>query len=473
MHIAKNKTNVTENHLPHKKPSWIIFPLIAFLLFILIIGSAYAIFEKQYTKRVYPNVYVGGISFGGKTKEDVAAYWSRRNEPFAGAQFELKFQSTIATFSGNDIALGYDTDLSGTQAYMIGRAGGWLSNLNVKFLQKRVDLEPYFRWNDQFVTDQLNTLADQIDIPVENALFHFDNKKVTAFRPSKDGRELNIDTARQRVKEAFLTVARTGQQRAVILLPVETVHPQVTTDNTNSFGIKELIGKGYSEFAGSIPGRIHNVALAAARLNGVLIKPGDTFSFDDAVGDISAATGYESAYIIKDGRTVLGDGGGVCQVSTTLFRAAMDAGLPIVERHAHAYRVHYYEEAGFAPGIDATVFSPSVDLKLKNDTPGYILIQTVTDTNNLTLTFNLYGTSDGRVAKVFNPKIWDQAPPPPALNQDDPTLPKGVTKQVDWEAWGAKTSFQYRVVRSTDTLEDTTFYSNFQPWQSVFLHGTM
>ena len=100
----------------------------------------------------------------------------------------------------------------------------------------------------------------------------------------------------------------------------------------------------------------------------MLIPPGGTISYNEIVGDISAATGYQPAYIIKDGRTILGDGGGVCQVSTTLFRAGLSAGLPILERHPHAYRVHYYEEGGYKPGLDATVFAPGVDLKMKNDT---------------------------------------------------------------------------------------------------------
>lgn len=429
-------------------------------------------FEKRYENRIYPNVMVGGVPFGGKTKNDVINYWNAKNAPFADTQFELKFQSTIATISASDIDLGYDAEFSATQAYLVGRSKGLLTNLVVKFFRKQVDLAPYFRWKTGVVNDVLGSLSEQIDIPAEDALFRFANGKVTEFKPSKDGRKLNIEATKLQLQNAFNTAAQTGQQRITILLPVETVHPLIVTSSVNSFGIRELIGSGYSEFAGSIPGRIHNVALAASRMNGVLIKPGETFSFDDALGDISAATGYQSAYIIKEGRTVLGDGGGVCQVSTTLFRAALNAGLPIVERHAHAYRVHYYEEDGSAPGLDATVFSPSIDLKFKNDTPNYILIQTKTDTQNLTLEFDLYGTRDGRTSQVYNTKLWDQSPPPPDLYQDDPTLPKGTVKQVDFAAWGAKASFQYRVTRGNQVLEDTTFYSNFQAWQAVYLRGT-
>jgi vancomycin resistance protein YoaR len=445
----------------------VIVGMVAFVIFI-----AFAVFESIYANRIYPNVIIDNVSFGGKTPEDVAAYWTSRNIPFASMRFELKFQSLIATFSGRDIDLGYDANLSAAQAYSVGRSNSWLSNSYIKFFQKQVNLSPYFRWKQNVIDDILLQLSDQLDIPAENALFRFSGGKVIVFKPSKDGRQLIVAETNKRIQDAFLTSTKTSNQQVMIALPIEIVHPLITTDNSNSFGIKELIGTGYSEFAGSISGRIHNVALAASRLNGILIKPGTIFSFNVAIGDISAATGYQSAYIIKEGKTVLGDGGGVCQVSSTLFRAALNAGLPIVERHAHAYRVHYYEEGGFKPGLDATVFSPTVDLKIQNNTSNYILIQTKTDTAKLTLTFDLYGSKDGRIAQISNHKVWGQSAPPPPLYQDDPTLPKGVVNQVDWEAWGANASFDYKVTRGMEILENTTFISNFRSWQAVYLRGT-
>lgn len=446
---------------------------LAVLLFFISCLVFVGIFEYRYQRNIYPNVHVGGVAFGGKTMPDVQAYWLLQNQPFLQKTFTFRFNGKMATISAEQLDLGYDATLSATQAYLIGRSRYPLSNLSTKFFTKIVDLTPYFRWNTDVLDTAIETLAQDIDIPAADALFQFKNNKVTAFRPSHEGRRVNREEAKRRFTEVLSTIPTTRESAIIIPLSVETIKPTFTTDRVNVFGIKERIGRGYSEFAGSIPGRIHNVALAASRLNGVLIKPGETFSFNDAVGDISAATGYQSAYIIKEGRTVLGDGGGVCQVSTTLFRAALTAGLPIVERRAHAYRVHYYEDGGFKPGIDATVFSPSVDLKIKNDTPAYILIQTTVDTQNMTLTFELYGTNDGRRAEILNHQVWGITPPPPALYQDDPTLTKGVTKQIDFAAWGAKTSFQYKVTKNGETLQDQTFTSNFRPWRAVYLRGVL
>lgn len=451
---------------------WVFLAICGIALLVLTAAIGLTAYDAYYEGKVYPNVVIDGVPFGGKTPQEVEMYWQNQNIPFAASVFEFKFEGETASISGSALDLGYDATLSATQAFEVGRSGHFLGDIMTKFFRGTITLTPYFRWKTDLVHTALDDLAARIDIPVQEALFKFEHGRVTSFRASHDGRQVQKDEALASFDAAVKALPHAPMYHIVINVPVYAVKPVATTEKANSFGIKELIGRGYSEFQGSIPGRIHNVALAAARLNGILIPPGETFSFNATIGDISAATGYQSAYIIKEGRTVLGDGGGVCQVSSTLFRAALAAGLPIAERHAHAYRVHYYEEGGFKAGLDATVFSPSVDLKIKNDTNAHILIQTKTDTKNLTLAFELYGTHDGRSSEITNHVVWGESAPPPALYQDDPTLPVGVTKQVDWAAWGAKASFGYRVTRGNEVLQDTKFTSNFRPWQAVYLRGT-
>ncbi|RJR25568.1 hypothetical protein C4578_01185 [Candidatus Microgenomates bacterium] len=320
------------------------------------------------------------------------------------------------------------------------------------------------------IAEFAENLSQTIDSEPENAAFNFEENRVTLFKPSKEGLKLNKESFSNTFYETLLALEKSRQNQE-IKIPVERTSPKISTGDINNLGIKELLAKGESLFHGSIPGRIHNVNLASLKLNGVLIPPGETFSFNKTVGDISAATGYKQAYIIKNGRTVLGDGGGVCQVSTTLFRAALNAGLLIKERHAHAYRVHYYEE-DLGPGFDATVFDPTADLKFENNTSSHILIQTKIDIPKRKLAFELYGTKDNRKVEISKTRIWDKTPPPPDLYQDDPTLPTGTVKQVDWKAWGAKTSFDYKVTIDGEVLQEKTFYSNYRPWQAIFLRGT-
>lgn len=340
--------------------------------------------------------------------------------------------------------------------------------LDIKTLLPLLDLTE----ENSFISQKLltnyikNNVASQINQEVKEGQFSFDisSKRVTAFQPSQPGQALDINKT-----ISLINLSLSNQGTKIIDLPVNVVQPKIKTDQVNDLGINELIGQGVSNFAGSIPNRIFNINHTAQKINGVLIPPGEVFSFNNTVGDISAATGFKQAYVIKEGRTVLDDGGGVCQDSTTLFRAALNAGLPIVKRTAHAYRVGYYEQ-GFPPGLDATVFYPSVDFQFKNDTPAHILIQA--HTSGTTLRIDLYGTSDGRVVEMTKPIITSQSPPPPELRQDDPTLPRGQVKQVDWAAWGAQVYFKRTVTKGGETLANETWRSNYRPWQAVYLVGT-
>lgn len=312
----------------------------------------------------------------------------------------------------------------------------------------------------------LGIIKSNIETEAKNAIFNIDQDKVVEFSPEVAG--VKVDESKFREK---LTKMVTSSESSELEIPIIVTEPKIRAGDINNLGIKTLIGVGTSLFHNSIPNRIHNLTLASSRLNGAIVAPGETFSLGEQIGDVTRATGYREAYVISQGRTVLGDGGGVCQVSTTLFRAALNAGLPIVERKAHSYRVHYYEE-DLGPGYDATVFLPNADLKFVNDTPGHILIQTKVDPKNFSMRYEIYGTGDGRVATVSKAKIYSQTSPLPTVYQDDPTLPLGTKKQVDWSASGAKVSFDYKVTRGDEVLQDRTFFSTYQPWAAVYLVGT-
>jgi len=321
------------------------------------------------------------------------------------------------------------------------------------------------------IDDELEKIIDKVNRPAQNPTFVFNEGRVEEFTPAKEGVVVIQDDFKNAFVGALKKVESEDISAVQIDIPVLKTDPEFKTEDVNNLGIKELIGRGSSRFRGSITSRVHNINLAASKLNGLLIRPGDVFSFNSALGDVSKFTGYKEAYVIKDGKTVLGDGGGVCQVSTTLFRAALNAGLPIIERRAHSYRVGYYEQDS-GPGLDATVYDPTTDLKIKNDTPGHILIQASADVTNYSLVFELYGTSDGRIAEVSKPDITDSTPPPEDLYVDEPTLPQGEVKQIEFKAWGARVNFDYTVTRGEEIIFEKTFYSNYKPWQAVFLRGT-
>lgn len=332
--------------------------------------------------------------------------------------------------------------------------------------------------NQEAVQKFVAEIAGEIDRPPQDAVFQFASGRVAVFTPSQDGHQLDEKETIQLISQLLennqdqdKTRGQAQKKASSVPLPVKTIKPEVTTEEVNNLGIKERIGRGISYFWGSIAPRIHNITHAASILNGILVPPNETFSFNQSLGEVSEETGYQQAYVIKSGRTILDDGGGVCQVSTTVFRAALNTGLPIIERTAHAYRVAYYEQNSQV-GLDATVYEPTVDLKFKNDTPGHLLIQAIVDQKNQILIFDFYGTDDGRQATTGKSTIANQVPPPEAIYQDDSNLPKGETKQIDWPAWGAKVTFSYQVTRDNELLQDQVFVSRYRPWQAIYLVGT-
>ena len=332
-------------------------------------------------------------------------------------------------------------------------------------------MDPKGNYKDDKIKEEILSISKKINRYPQDSVFVVENGVVTEFTPSREGITVDEDKLVSDIKAQIESLKQSDSKLLSINVPVSKSPAKIKNEDVNDLGIKTLIGRGYSTFKGSIPNRIYNVNLAQSKFKGLLVPPGEIVSFNNVLGDVSAFTGYKQAYVIMDGKTVLGDGGGVCQVSTTLFRALLSAGLPIIERRAHAYRVGYYEQ-GFPPGLDATVYSPTTDLKFKNDTPAYILIQPKIDTSNLSLTFEIYGTDDGRIARTSKPIITSQTAPPPDLYVDDPTLPAGTIKQIEHKAWGAKVIFDYKVTRGDEILIDQRFTSNFRAWGAVFLKGT-
>ena len=448
------------------------FAIGAILALFLLTSFTFILFEKINSNVVYPGIIVGNIDLGGKTLDEVSKLFAKKNENIGNAKFSFSYHSDVATISAHDLKFGYDEDLIAKQAISLGRSDNFLSNVSIVF-QAYLDglnLQPAFHYSEDKLYETLTPFIKRVNKDPIDALFTFQNGKVTVFKPSEEGKMVDIDDIKKNLNYQFEKVLLNKTKRITIPINVKTLEPKITTDKANNLGIKELIGIGTSLFYRSIPNRIFNITLASSRINGALVAPGETFSFNKALGDVSSFTGYQQAYIIQNGKTVLGDGGGVCQVSTTFFRALLDSGLPIRERHAHAYRVSYYEQDS-PPGLDATIYVPSIDLKFKNDTSDYILIQTYVDQDREQLSVLLYGKKDGRTVSITAPVIANRVPPPPDLYQDDPTLTKGIIKQVDFKAEGSKVSFTREVIKNDKKTLDK-FISNYLPWQSVFLRGT-
>jgi vancomycin resistance protein YoaR len=308
-------------------------------------------------------------------------------------------------------------------------------------------------------------IAAQVSRPPTNARFRFDDASGTLIPvvESVPGQMLDVTAT-----VSLIESAAAGEQRTVPL-PVVSIRPAIATEDAASLGIVELIGEGQTNFAGSSASRIQNIAVGAAQFDGLLIAPGETFSFNHYLGEVTAEKGYEESIIIWGNTTRADVGGGLCQVSSTAFRAAFWAGVPIVERWPHAFRVSYYEPP---KGLDATIYSPDVDLKWVNDTGHYILIHTYVDRDNQTLTFRYYGTNPGRTVEMEGPFESNPVSHGPPVYREDPTLPKGQTKQIEWPKDGLDVMV-YRIIKENGVeVRRDPFFSRYRPWQAVYLVGT-
>ena len=231
----------------------------------------------------------------------------------------------------------------------------------------------------------------------------------------------------------------------------------------------QLLGQATTGYFGSFTERVNNIARGAARMNGIVVQPGQTFSFNTALGSAGTDEGYVDGYAIVGGRLEKVPGGGICQVSTTMYRAVFNAGLDLVARRNHSYVINFYENVA---GWDATVFAPSVDFKWRNDTSGPIHIVASTNPNKATVTFALYGTPDGRKVKMVGPTISNRKEPGVANWQFDPTLKRGQVRQLVHGRPGMDVAMQ-RMVTAADgrILHNDNLPSKYKPWEDFYLYG--
>jgi vancomycin resistance protein YoaR len=324
-----------------------------------------------------------------------------------------------------------------------------------------VELDP------QALAALLGPMGPDLERKPENARFIFndDTRQLDLLKSAVIGRTLDIPASITAINEGLAS----GQHE--IPLAFITTDPAVKDDATaQELGITELVVSADTYFSGSSPERIQNIKTASAAFHGLLVPPGDTLSMADVLGDISLDNGYAEALIIFGDRTISGVGGGVCQVSTTLFRAVFFGGYPIVERHPHAYRVGYYEigPGSPGPGLDATVFVPMVDFKFTNDSPSWLLMETYVTGNRLQWKF--YSTSDGRTVK-WSSKTSNEVDAPPDLYKENPDLAEGEIKQVDYHADGLDVVVNRTVTRNGEVLYSDTLKTHYLPWRAVYEYG--
>jgi vancomycin resistance protein YoaR len=326
--------------------------------------------------------------------------------------------------------------------------------------------------NEQPLQALTDTIAAQIDRQAQDARFTWGDGRLNLVRPSYDGQALNRRTATERMKAAIVAGERT------IELPVEVVHPSVTGEDTSKLGIRELIGESTTTFTGAIPEKAHNIQLAAQRLDGVVVPPGGTFSFNKEVGPTTLEAGFQWGFGLTSGsqggvHTVPSVAGGICQVATTLFQPVFWSGYQIEERYWHLYWIPAYTSRGLV-GLDATVDADSgLDFKWINPTDQAVLIQASTDAEHIT--FRLFGQPPPWIVHVDDPIVFDRvvADPTPDVEEES-SLAWGRTVLVE----SARDGFSVLVKRHVTPISggqprELALKSVYAPAHTVTLMGTL
>lgn len=346
----------------------------------------------------------------------------------------------------------------------------WLSFVPVTGTDGTVELSV------QLYREPIRSLVQQIGAEIDrrpyDALLDFDpkNGEIVVLRSSQPGQQLDVETSLGIIEAAVMadpaaqSAEISGSQE--ITLPVQILPPKVDSSKIAEMGIVEQVSEGTTYFKGSSAERVHNIVNAADKLRGAVVPPGEQFSFYAWVGDVSTANGFVDSLIIVGDRTEVGVGGGVCQVSTTVFRAAFWGGFPVVERYPHSYVVSWYGE----PGMDASIYTPTADFRFLNDSGHYILIQPEIDLKRGRLTFHIYGSSTRTVeAERLAPTNVREAPKP--AYREDSTLPTGTIKQVDWAKEGMDVVVKRTTKYQDGRVKSDQFVSRYRPWQAVYLYG--
>jgi len=319
----------------------------------------------------------------------------------------------------------------------------------------------YVHLDHDAITTFVGGLASEIDRPAVTGRFNYDaaSGELRVIKAEQAGYALDIGSTVEAIEMAAFAADRTVE------LPVEIELPMVSEADLRALLPLDLLGEGTTQFVGSTPSRQANIVTAARAFDGVVVPAGGTFSFLAILGPVNRGTGYEESWVILGNRTELGPGGGVCQVATTCFRAAFWSGLPIIERHPHAYRVSWYEPP---IGLDASVYEPYVDLQFANDYAYPFVISVAIDEQAQKLAFRFYGRSDGRRVSMTEPATSNPKPAPEPVYEEDNTLAAGQQVQVERAHDGLDVSLTRTVTWPDGTTDEYLLTTQYAAWPARF-----
>ena len=318
-----------------------------------------------------------------------------------------------------------------------------------------------FALNKEKVSSYIKSnISNILDIPAEMPKFTIEDGKLKDFLPGKDGLGVDVVQMPEDMEQIFL-----GENNFEVKFKITRPVTEIASGEGDFVGIKELIGESFLSFAGSSASRIKNIKNGASKINGVIIKPGEEFSTIKTLSPIEISNGYAKEAVINGGAITYEVGGGLCHLSTTLFRSILTTGLPITMRKNHTYDMSYY----IPVGIDAAIYDPTPDFRFVNDMPTNVLL--VAWVEGVKLNIQIWGTNDGRTVKRTDPVRYNIVRPQAAKILQSTSLATGVT-QCSYAAYtGSDTYFDYIVTYPDGSVKEERFKSHYSPRRGICYVG--
>lgn len=390
--------------------------------------------------------------------------------PLTREEVEPTFDVVQEIINRAPYTLEYTTDTQRTYRWNIQKEeiANWLTPVRAGESTGSIEASDtiHLTINGEALKNRFSTIRETIDISPIDAKFEIVNGRVTEFRGSEEGVQLDEDSSKLQILLAFA-----DKETRNINLEAKTTPPNLATGDVNDLGIKEVIGTGWSDFSGSPANRIANIRHGANKLNGLLIAPGEQISLVQELKPFTVADGYLPELVIKGDEIIPEVGGGLCQIGTSAFRAVMNTGLQIDERRNHSLVVSYYNDPSNGnPGTDATLYDPAPDFKFTNDTDHHILLTTDVNVSNGRLTFTFWGTSDGRNGYYTPPVVNRRWSPGPTEYKVTKDLPPGRT-ECQAAYTGVSTSFDYIVEYADGSRHEHTYNSQYRALPRICLVG--
>ncbi|HHX75373.1 MAG TPA: hypothetical protein GX699_10770 [Firmicutes bacterium] len=368
-----------------------------------------------YRHRIYPGICYNHIHLGGKS-------WQAAENLLRNFTLTLMLpDSSLLTVRLEELGIKLQTQAMLAEAFRYGRKKRWPFSFpdRVQLYLKQEQLQSVYEIDREKMAAGLSRLCRILTQPPRDAKITV-QKGMTVITPEKAGYNPREDALR----DALLQYLTSPKPREFLPVPVEPVPPKMTVAFLQENNIRSLRGTFTTTFDAAQRERSHNIKTAAKVLHNSIIGPGETFSVNAVIGDTTPEKGYKKAPVIVGETLVPGYGGGLCQVSTTLYNAALLAGLEIVERHPHGMTVPYVP-----PGRDATIAYPGKDLKFKNTTGGTLLLTAAVEANDLT--FSIFGVPTEAEAVIETTIL--KVTMPPTRYRTDPGLPPGGERLVEGE----------------------------------------